>query len=227
MTVARSYAVPGWYLPRVGPDAVVMAKPAHIPFLELTQQMQRGHGPDVDVDKDAPGGGQVYGGGYVKGQPGWTKTSGGWWVNLTGCLPQNLYRLDRSPRISSWEVLPGAFEGHEWIVPVLLRAVPTKSGGLILVSNVDQLWLNGDWRDDPAMTPLLNRLLTIAHGGPISMAPEMRPVIELCAEILNIGHSCLTMAELEATGWISQTFFLKVITTTAGLKDYARASHPQ
>ena len=227
MTVARSYAVPSWYLPRVGPDAVVMAKPAHIPFLELTQQMQRGHGPDVDVDKDAPGGGQVYGGGYVKGQPGWRKTAGGWWVNLAGCLPQHMYRMDRCPRVTTWEVIPGAFEGHEWIVPVLLKPVPVRSKNLVLVSNLDQLWIEGKWQDDPATTSLLTRLLTVAHGGPISLQPEVRPVIELCADIISLGHQCLTMAELEATGWISQTFFLQLILTAAGLKDYAHARHAE
>lgn len=208
----RAIAVPTWYFPPnfTRPEGVASLFPA------ITQQLPPGKGPDMDADKKAPGGGSVYGGGYVKGQPGWKLTDDGYWINWTNSEPQHFTRMDQHPRVLKWDTVEGSLPGHEWLCPILLTCTKTKRGKLVFGSALEPVLGKKGWEDCEDLADLQGRMFKVAHGlRPVS-DKSTAELIDLVYEILLLGHHGMTLNELKAVGWISMRFFFRVLLTAAG-----------
>ena len=212
MSGVRAIAVPSWYFP---PNVTRPEESAKL-FPATTIQLRPGHGPDVDADKTAPGGGAVYGGGYAKGQPGWKLTDDGYWINWNQSEPQHFTRLDTHPRVLKWDTIEGAFNGHEWLVPILLTCTKTKRGKLVFGSALEAVLGREGWGDCEDLAELQSRMFKVAHGlRPIT--PESTDeMVRLVFDILALGHHGMTLNELKAVGWISARFLIRVLLTAAG-----------
>jgi hypothetical protein len=212
MSGARVIAVPSWYFPPGinRTEACAALFPAH------TNHMMPGHGPDVDTDKGAPGGGVVYGGGYVKGQKGWQLTDDGYWINWTKSEPQHFTRMDTHPRVLRWDTIEGSHPGHEWLIPILLTCAKTKRGKFVFGSALEAVLGRSGWGDCEDLSDLQMRMFKVAHGlRPITPA-STDELVTLVYDIICLGHQGMTLNDLKAVGWISARFLIRVLLTAAG-----------
>lgn len=195
--------LPRWYVP-AGADA--SAHFARFPCSRLLD----GVGPDE------AGGGLVYGGSFVVGESGWQKTTGGWWVNFSGVLPQNIMRMDLSPRVREWAPVLGHDFNHWWSLPVLLRPVCGEDGApRYFVSALDRIWSNDGWADPVDLAALQNRIRNVAQNVCGENIDE-KQLIDLVCDLIKMGHN-IESCELVASGFISFDFALRVIVACASI----------
>ena len=203
------YSLPRWYLPQ-GVDC-----PDHIPttMRTLTTRLLDGVGPDA-VD-GAFGGGTVIGGEYQRGEIGWTKTLGGWWINFTAVAPQVIGRIKTHPRIIRWASIPGANDGHWWQAPVLLSPFKDDDGNPIAYqSALDQHWNGAAWVDAADLEPLQERLRQVAINVGNGQVKSDADLFQLVSDILLLGHY-LHPHDLAASGWLTKAVLLRVLITAA------------
>jgi hypothetical protein len=153
----------------------------------------------------------VWGGAYQA--TGWLEHSRGVWVHLDGRLPQHLTRFEISPRITVWKCVPGAIEGHEWQVPVLLA--PTGSGSYR--SALDRVLGRDGWGAPAELEALQRQLLAIAQGVPQGVTEEERDaaMTDLAVRLLSCGQ-WVDADLLRAAGWLSERMLVRVICAAYG-----------
>ncbi len=176
-----------------------------------------GHGPDaVDRMEDGHqvtegGGGLCYGGGYQPGSPGWTKTRGGWWVQLRGQRPQDLLRLQAHPRVQRWYTIPGAHPGQEWRIPALIEEGPNG-----WTSALDGIW-DGESYHGGDLAPLQTQLLAVVNDA--AQTEEGDHPDALLAAIRALGIAILAVGQwvdedlLIAGRYLSELTILSAITS--------------
>ncbi len=198
-----------FYCPRGVP------KPAHRTDLPPAgAELLPGKGPDATLGL-GDGGGMVYGGIYVPGEPGWVRTEAGWWVNLGGAIPQHLIRLAPHPRIVRWTVVVGALPEHRWTIPVLIK--PQQRDDIadpVYVSALEREW-RGDaagWKAPTDLAELQEQLITVAHDLAVSsdLEANARGITDLTIGLLGIGH-LISRYEIAAGGWLSELFMLRTL----------------
>jgi hypothetical protein len=215
---------PSWYFPpKINRPEVCAAL-----FPAITMSCPPGVGPDVDADKKAHGGGSVYGGGYVKGQPGWKLTDDGYWINWAKSEPQHFTRMDQHPRVLKWDTVEGSLPGHEWLCPILLTCTKTKRGQLVFGTALEPVLGRKGWADCEDLADMQARMFKVAHGlRPITPA-STDELVNLVFDILSLGHHGMTLNDLKAVGWISARFLFRVLLTAAGFpQEPDRDDHAQ
>lgn len=203
------YALPRWYIP-TGVNC-----PDHIPanLRTLTAQLFDGVGPDAIDGKH--GGGIVIGGEYQRGEIGWTKTQGGWWINFHQVAPQIIGRIKTHPRVIRWASIPGTHDGHWWQVPVLLCPFKDDDGNPIAYqSALDQHWNGTTWVDAVELEPLQERLRQVAINVGNGQVKTDSDLCALVSDILLLGHN-LHSHDLAASGWLTKAVLLRVLIAAA------------
>lgn len=203
---------PRWYCP------VGVERPAHVPYPGGIALLP-GVGPDVAADGE--GGGTIYGGPFEPGEPGWTVTDAGWWVNLDGVAPQQLVRLETHPRILRWATVQGEHPDHWWRVPVLLTPQGQDAEGapLLFVSAVERVFRGADgWQPPSDLVELQHQLLAVAMDQGVGNrdADEMAVLADLVAVILGLGHT-VSLHELIVKGWLTERVLLRVLIAAGDL----------
>lgn len=212
--VAPPVILPRYYVPK-GIQA-----PTHISF-PGPMELYDGHGPDVPGG--GCGGGRLYGvQDFIDGEPGWTKTDEGWWMNLGGCLPQHLIRLDTHPRIVRWKTIIGADEHHWWRVPVLLQPDTEGLGREpeMYVSALDSSWKIGrGWSDPDDLAAIQRTLLDIALciGESQSFDAAEEELVAVVSDVLALGHH-VSMVELSEASWLTKRLLLRTLFAASGLQ---------
>jgi hypothetical protein len=182
-----------------------------------------GKGPDVssvlegDQLVTTGGGGLCYGGGWQPDAPGWTLTSGGWYVQLLGHRPQDLIRLQSHPRVRRWQTVVGAQPDQLWQIPVLLE-----HGGNGYTSALDGVW-NGQAWTAGELADLQSQLLALVNGiGQGDPAFNMEQSLrDLAFALLAVGH-WIDEPLLAVTGWFSEQLLARTILAAT---DQRLASH--
>jgi hypothetical protein len=209
--------LPRWYCP------IGCERPGHLSPLAVPAACVAGVGPDVAAGGD--GGGTVFGGTFVLGESGWVQTEAGWYVNLTGVLPQSLARLDRNPRITRWTLIQGTQRDHALIVPVLLEPVtapstdgePADPTPVAYVSALDQVLTTKGWSDPDDLAQLQERLRRVALSVGTSMQMDDPALIELAVALIQLGHQNITRHEVLAGAWLSHLVLLRLLIAAAAI----------
>lgn len=192
-----------------------IARPTHIPW-QAGMRMQADASPDGSEgilyapSADIP--------------PGlaWQKTDAGWYLLMGTHRPQDLVRLNPSPRIVAWHALAGAEPGHVWRVPVLLTpADPAASDtDKTYVSGLDRIWRGGTWGSPPELLDAQRQLLAVMHG--VALADDLearnRAFLDLAITILSQAHH-VSPAEFIHGGWMSEGLPAKVLLLAANRPD--------
>jgi hypothetical protein len=174
-----------------------VAKPGHCPHRAAVGLID-GQGPDGL-------GGMMYGGPY---QPAlahqWSKTGGGWWINLAGKKPGHFMRTETLPG----RTVVGADPEHLWVVPQIINAdmtcaIPQRFGTMRDGSY--------GWLDEPKWADLIGAVRAIRLGDVKSDATMIATAIALLAANYHLSEH-----ELAVAGWLSTDFLLRIIVAGGG-----------
>ncbi len=179
-------------------------RPEHCPF-RAGMTMRAEASPDGKE-------GLLYGpGGDLPAGLAWQQSDDGWYVLLGGQRPQDLIRLNPSPRIISWHPLAGVEPGQVWRVPVLLTPMDPANLDLGYISALDRIWRGGTWGTPEIMEAVQQQLLAVANG--VDLADELEArnaaMAELAVAILAQAHH-VSRVEIIARGWFSETLITAV-----------------
>lgn len=199
-----------------------VARPAHCPHLHIFRAL-----PQAAPDDQA---GTVYGGvAQLADRAAWVRhPTDGWWLLPGGQRPQDLVRIETSPRILRWYLVQGAEPKHWWRVPVLLTpadAADPRSPDKGYVSALDRLRHRGGWSAPEALRSAQERLLAVALGHELAATIDERntAVLRLVADILSLGHH-VTDFELDAFGWLSEALVDRVLIAASDRLDVLTAN---
>lgn len=194
MKIARR---PRYYVPR---DA---EKPGHLPGSMPIIELYMGQGPDAQPEDEATGGGRVYGGPYIPGEPGWKPTPQGWWVNVDGVLPQACRRLVTV----AGPVIEGVQPDHKWQIPHLLNFYEDGS----CESALDPVLGYDGWDVPEAYKGITERLRTaIDRSCDVQTEEHVKAYTAIAIELLAVNHY-VCEAELITGGWLSYGLVSKIL----------------
>jgi hypothetical protein len=162
------------------------------------------------------------------GSPLWQRTAEGWWILFQGQQPQQLRRMDTSPRILTWTPVDGANRGEVWLVPRLLKLIDPEREDLGYVSALDRIYAGeGQWRGEPALARLQEQLLSIAHHVQLAPTPDERNglILRLVIDLAAIGHY-VSLAEMIAAAWLSELVQLRFIFAALGRDEFLASVRP-
>lgn len=193
-----------------------VARPAHCPHIHI-------HGA---VPEAAPDGaaGTVFGGPALPAdRERWVQHPAGWWLLPGAHRPQDLVRLETSPRIQRWYLVQGALPSHWWRVPVLLTPADPKDPGNPdkgSVSALDRIRHRGGWSAPEALRSAQERLLAVTLGYELAGTLEERnaAVVALAVDLLGLGHH-VTEFELDTYGWLTESLVDRVLIAAAERTD--------
>ncbi len=190
-----------------------VARPAHCPFT-AGMRMRATASPDGQE-------GMLYApdSNFPKGLE-WQKSDAGWYVMLGQQRPQDLIRLDTSPRIVEWYELIGAQPNHAWRVPIFLRPMDPTDEQPTYVSALDRVWHAGGWAAPEDLLSVQRKLLSVALGVALHDDPEQRnlQMVSLAVEILSHGHH-VSAFEIQQRGWLSEQLVADVVLVAMGRSD--------
>jgi hypothetical protein len=150
----------------------------------------------------------------------WQQSTAGWFVMLGHHRPQDLIRLDTSPRIVQWYELIGAQTNHAWRVPILLSPTDAKDAQPTYISALDRVLHEGGWSAPEGLFDIQRRLLCVALGVALDddLAKRTQAMVALAVDILSHGHH-VSAFEVERQGWLSEQLIADVILVAMGRAD--------
>jgi hypothetical protein len=142
----------------------------------------------------------------------WKQTDKGWWFAIGSQRPQDLIRLQTSPRIVRWHALHGADKRHAWRIPVLIEPQNPNDPDTIYISALDRIWRGGDYATPKDLHDAQVALLHVAHHVALGDTIEDRnnALVDLAVKIVSLGHH-VSRYEIIEKGWFSEAVIRDIV----------------